>query len=74
MQVSLSNGDIVKTSSFPTGFIANQSGTIQFATSLADKTIQNINADIILTGLDKITPLSNIITTNAALNNTGIVM
>jgi hypothetical protein len=71
MQVSLLNGSLVRMSSFPNGFIVNQTGTIQFATSFADKTIQNVKADIILTGLDKSTPLSNIITTNVALNNTG---
>jgi hypothetical protein len=71
MQVSLSNGSLVRMSSFPNGFIVNQTGTIQFATSFADKSIQNVKADIILTGLDKSTPLSNIITTNVALNNTG---
>ena len=42
MQVSLSNGSLVKMSSFPNGFIVNQTGTIQFATSFADKTIQNV--------------------------------
>jgi hypothetical protein len=74
MQVSLSNGSLVKMSSFPNGFVVNQTGTIQFATSFADKSIQNVKADIILTGLDKSTPLSNIITTNVALNNTGTLL
>ena len=74
MQVSLSNGSLVRMSSFPNGFIVNQTGTIQFATSFADKSIQNVKADIILTGLDKSTPLSNIITTNVALNNTGTLL
>jgi hypothetical protein len=69
MRVSLPNGALVKTSSFPNGFIVNQSGTIQFATSFADKTIQNVKADIVLTDLSKMTPLSNIVTTNVSLNN-----
>jgi hypothetical protein len=74
MQVSLSNGSLVRMSSFPNGSIVNQTGTIQFATSFADKSIQNVKADIILTDLDKSTPLSNIITTNVALNNTGTLL
>jgi hypothetical protein len=69
MRASLPNGALVKTSSFPNGFIVNQSGTIQFATSFADKTIQNVKADIVLTDLSKMTPLSNIVTTNVSLNN-----
>ncbi len=68
MRVSLPNGSLVKTSSFPNGFIVNQSGTIQFATSFADKTIQNVKADIVLTDLNKMTPLSNILTTNVSYN------
>jgi hypothetical protein len=68
MRVSLPNGSLVKTSSFPNGFIVNQSGTIQFATSFANKTIQNVKADIVLTDLNKITPLSNIVTTNVSYN------
>jgi hypothetical protein len=68
MRVSLPNGSLVKTSSFPNGFVVNQSGTIQFATSFANKTIQNVKADIVLTDLNKMTPLSNIVTTNVSYN------
>jgi hypothetical protein len=68
MRVSLLDGSLVKTSSFPNGFIINQSGTIQFATSFAEKTIQDVKADIVLTDLNKITPLSNIVTTNVSYN------
>jgi hypothetical protein len=71
MQVSLSNGSLVRTSSFPNGFIVGKSGAIQFATSFADKTIQNVKANIVLTDLTKTNPLSNAITINAALNNIG---
>ena len=69
IHVSLPNGSLVKTSSFPNGFIVNQSGTIQFATSFADKTIQNVKADIVLTEPNKITPLSNIVTANVSFNS-----
>ena len=69
MKVSLLNGTIVKTSSFPNGFTLNQTGTIQFATSFTDKTIQNLKADVVLTDLSKSNILSNTVTTNVNFNN-----
>ncbi len=74
MQVTLSNGTLIRTSSFPNGSLIGQSGTIQFATSFTDNAIHNVKAVIILTALDKITPLSNIITINVTLNNTSTAM
>ena len=53
MKVSLTNGTLVKRSSFPNGFTVSQSGTIQFATSFVGKTIQNAKVDIVLTDLSK---------------------
>lgn len=73
MQVFLSNGSLVRTSSFPNGFIVNQSGTIQFATSFANKSIQNVKANIVLTDLNKITPFSNMITTNVSFNSSRAI-
>lgn len=64
------NGTIIKTSSFPNGFLLNQTGSIQFATSFTDKSLQNVKADVVLTDLSKINPLSNLVTTNISLNNT----
>jgi hypothetical protein len=64
------NGTIIKTSSFPNGFLLNQTGSIQFATSFTDKSLQNVKADVVLTDLSKINPLSNVVTTNISLNNT----
>lgn len=68
MRVSLLNGSIIKTSSFPNGFILNQNGTIQFATSFTDKTIQKVKADIVLTDLSRTNPLSNIVTVYVPYN------
>jgi hypothetical protein len=64
------DGTIIKTSSFPNGFLLNQTGSIQFATSFTDKSLQNVKADVVLTDLSKINPLSNLVTTNISLNNT----
>jgi hypothetical protein len=68
MRVSSLNGSIIKTSSFPNGFLLNQSGVIRFATSFTDKTLQTVKADIVLTDLSKNHQLSNNITRNVAYN------
>lgn len=67
MKVYLSDGTLAKTSSIPNGFIVGQSGTIQFATSFTDKTVQNVIADIALTNPLKTDHISNTIKTNASL-------
>ncbi|MGN6707756.1 MAG: hypothetical protein ACTHKF_00215 [Candidatus Nitrosocosmicus sp.] len=71
LRVSSLNGTVIKTSSFPNGFLLNQkTGSIQFATSFTDKSLQNVKADVVLTDLIKINPISNVVTTNVSLNNT----
>lgn len=62
MQVYLSNGTLIKTSSFPNGFTISKSGMIQFATSFADKSLSNLKFAIVLTDFTKSKPLSNIVT------------
>lgn len=62
MQVYFSNGTLIKTSSFPNGFIINKSGMVQFATSFADKSPSNLKYAVVLTDLVKSKPLSNIVT------------
>lgn len=48
------NGSLIKLSSFPNGFILNNTnGTTQLATTLTDPKIQNISAIITLTNADK---------------------
>jgi hypothetical protein len=48
------NGSLVKLSSFPNGFVINNTeGTTQLATSLLDPKIQNISAIVTLTNADK---------------------
>jgi hypothetical protein len=48
------NGSLVKLSSFPNGFVINNTeGTTQLATSLLDPEIQNISAIVTLTNAEK---------------------
>lgn len=54
------NGSLVKLSSFPNGFIINNTeGTTQLATTLTDPEIQNISAILTLTSADKSEKYSN---------------
>lgn len=69
MKVYLSDGMLLKTSSIPKGFVLGQSGPIQFATSFADKTIQDVKADVYLTNTLDTERISNTLTINASLVN-----
>jgi hypothetical protein len=59
MNVYTLNGTLVKTSSFPAGFTANNFGTQQLATTIRENTIQNITAVATITNAAKLIPLSN---------------
>jgi hypothetical protein len=61
MNVYTSNGTLIKTSSFPAGFTANNFGTQQLATTIKGNPspIQNITAVITITNAAKLIPLSN---------------
>jgi hypothetical protein len=69
MNVYTSNGTLVKTSSFPAGFTANNFGTQQLATTIKGNPnpIQNITAVITITNAAKLIPLSNSLTTKLNL-------
>src|SRR5829696_8198587 len=69
MNVYTSNGMLVKTSSFPAGFTANNFGTQQLATTIKGNPnpIQNITAVITITNAAKLIPLSNSLTTKLNL-------
>jgi hypothetical protein len=68
MKVFLLDGIPLKTSNIQKGYVLGQAGPIQFATSLEDKTIQDIKADIYLT--DTLgNQISNTLRTNASLVN-----
>ena len=54
------NGTIIKLSSFPDGFILNNTvGTIQLASTLTDPKIQNISTIVTLTNQEKSEKYSN---------------
>jgi hypothetical protein len=54
------NGSLIKLSSFPNGFILNDTeGTIQMTSTLTDPKIQNISAIVTLTNAEKSEKYSN---------------
>ncbi|HEY9387968.1 MAG TPA: hypothetical protein VIP70_13085 [Nitrososphaeraceae archaeon] len=59
MKVYTSNETLIKTSSFPEGFIANSSDTQQFTTTLAGNGLQNVTAVVQFTDAAKAIPISN---------------
>jgi hypothetical protein len=67
MKVYLHDGTPLKTSSIQKGYIVGQSGSIQFATSFADKTIQKVKADVYLTNTQGSEKISNTLTIDASL-------
>lgn len=59
------NGSLIKLSSFPNGFIINNTeGTTQLATTLADPKIQNISAIVTLTSADRSEKYTNDVRTD----------
>ena len=67
MKVYSTNGTLIKTTSFPTGFNYNSSDSITLATNIADKSIETATAVIQLTNLEKTQPLSDPITIRLSL-------
>lgn len=69
MGVYSSNGSLVKISSFPDGFVANNTeGTTQLATTL-DENLKNVTAIITYTDVNKTQKISQAINLNAALES-----
>jgi len=67
MKVYDTNGALIKTSSIPKGYVVGQSGEMHFATSFADKTVQNVKAEVYMTDtLGNI--VSNILPVQATLS------
>jgi hypothetical protein len=62
------NGSLIKLTSFPDGFIINNTkGTTQLASTLPDSNIQNISAIVALTNLEKSEKYSNDVRTDLDL-------
>ena len=59
MKVHSSNGTVIKTTSYPLGFTANNTGTIQLLTNIPIAIAQNITTETFLTDLNKTNILSN---------------
>jgi hypothetical protein len=62
MKVYAPNGTLIKTSSFPNGFVVKHSGTAQLATTIKDNRIQQLTAVVQFMTKDKLQPLSNSVT------------
>ena len=69
MKVYTTDGTLLKTSSIPSGYVLGQEGPMQFATSLEDKTIQHVKAEIAMTDISKLTKISNTLAVDATLKN-----
>src|SRR6476619_8420252 len=59
MKVHASNGSVIKTTSYPLGFTANSTGTIQLLTNIPIAIAQNITNETLLTDQNKTNILSN---------------
>lgn len=68
MKVHSSNGSIIKTTSFPTGFIANKTDTAQLLTNIPKTLAQNITTETVFADLNKTNILSNIVKTLPTLS------
>ena len=67
MKVYDSNGNIIKTSKIGNGYVLGQSGPMQFATTLTDKTISKVKADVYLTDTSG-NKISNTLTADRSLS------
>lgn len=68
MQIYVDNGTLIKTTSIPNGFTADESGFQQFVTSLPTTSIKNITTVVSFTDLNKTSLLSNTINRDLSLN------
>ena len=67
MKVYSTNGTLLKTTSFPSGFNYNDLESIKLATNIVDRSIETVTAVIQLTNLEKTQPLSDPITIRLGL-------
>ena len=59
MKVHSADGTVLKTTSFPSGFVANITGTTQLLTNIPKIIALNITTEIVFTDLNKTNVLSN---------------
>ena len=68
MKVYAPNGTLVRTTSLPGGFVAENNGGVEgLKTTFQDKSIQSVKANITFTDLTKKIPISNAVTVNLDL-------
>ena len=67
MKVYASNGTLVKYSSFPDGFLANETGVVEFKTTLKDPNLTDIVVNVTMFDIGKKNILSNTITSESSL-------
>ena len=68
MKLYTSNGTLIKTSSYPSGFVAqNANGTVELKTNVEDPAIQGVIANVTLTNAAKTEVISNKISTTVNL-------
>ncbi len=58
MEIYATNETLIRTSSFPSPIIANETGTIQLATTFNDDTLKNVTAVVTVTDPSKESPIS----------------
>ena len=63
MKVHSADGSVIKTTSFPSGFIANSTGITQMLTNIPKSAAQNITTETAFTDLNKTNVLSNTVQT-----------
>lgn len=63
MKVHDTNGEVVKTSSFPNGFAANNNGTTQLLTNIPKLLSGNLTTEVYFTTMNKSNVISNTINT-----------
>ncbi|HEX9320011.1 MAG TPA: hypothetical protein VF884_13845 [Nitrososphaeraceae archaeon] len=61
MKVHTSNGTVIKTTSFPSGFIANKTDSARMVTNVPKSYAHNVTTEIVFMDLSKINTLSNIV-------------
>ena len=74
MEVYAPNGSLIRTSSYPNGFIAQSSGGVEgLETTIRDRTIQSAAANVTFRNLDKTAILSNDLRVQLNLAEEGTV-
>lgn len=72
MEVYAPNGTLIRTSSYPEGFVAQSSGGVEgLETTIRDTTLQNVTANVTFRSADKTEALSNSLRVNLNLGEEG---